>query len=191
MRHGLKILISASFAFNTAAGAFAPLYAIFVEKIGGGILEASNIWAAQAITTGILLFLLGRIEDKIDKRKTLVLGYSLYFIGFVSYIFVQSVAQLFLVQIFFGIAFAINIPAFDAFYSRSLDRGKESSEWAVWESGARIIIALSAVAGGYIASTFGFRPLFIFMSIFSGISVLVVAHLLRREEYAKLFPKRF
>ncbi len=191
MRHGLKILISTSFTFNIAAGAFAPLYAIFVEKIGGGIFEASSVWATQAITIGILIFLLGRIEDKIDKRKALVLGYSLHFLGFIAYIFVQNVLQLFLLQIFFGIASAITIPAFDAFYSRSLDRGKESSEWGIWESGTRIIMALSAVAGGYIASTYGFRTLFIFMSVFSGISVLIVAHLLRREEYAKLFPRRF
>lgn len=118
-------------------------------------------------------------------------SYFLYFIGFVSYIFVQSVAQLFLVQIFFGISFAIAIPAFDAFYSRSLDRGRESSEWVVWESGSRIIAAAAAFAGGYIASVFGFRQLFIFMSFFSAVSVFIVAHLLCREEYAKLFPKRW
>jgi MFS family permease len=191
MRRGLKILISSSFTYNIASASFGPLYAIFVEKIGGGILEASGVYAAQAITIGILIFLLGKIEDRIDKRKILILGYFMQFVGIASYIFVQNVAQLFVVQIYLGIAAAITIPAFDAFYSSSLDRGKESSEWSIWESGTRIIAALAAIAGGFIAAEFGFRYLFVWMAFFSGIAAFITLLFLRKKEYEKLFPPRF
>ncbi len=190
MRNGLKILISSSFAYHIAAGSFAPIYAIFVEKIGGGILEASGIWSVQALIIGVLVFLLSKLEDKLDKRKMLVFGYGLHAVGFIAYNFVSNIWQLFAVQSFLGIAAAITIPAFDAFYSRSLDRGKESSEWGVWESGSRIISAGAAMLGGFVAAEFGFRYLFVLMSVFSILTVFIISHLLRREEYKSLFPPR-
>lgn len=188
MRKGLKILVSSSFAFNTAAGAFAPLYAIFILKIGGGILEASWIWSLQTLIVGVLIFLLSKMEDKIDKRRMLVLGYTIHALGFVGYNFVSNVWQMFVLQALFGVAAAITIPAFDAFYSRSINRGKESSEWGIWESGTRIIAAGSAIVGGFIVAEFGFQYLFMLMSVFGVISAIIVSFLMRKEEYRNLFP---
>jgi MFS family permease len=187
MQNALKILVIASFSYTIASSAFAPLLAVFVQNIGGGVLEISALWSVQTITIGILIFWLAKIEDRLDQRKILILGYFMYAVGFFSYIFIQTVAQMFITQIYLGIAAALTIPAFDAFYSKSLTHGKESSEWGTWESGTRIIGAGAAVIGGVIVSQFSFNLLFVFMTVFSLISGIILLRLLNRKEFQKLF----
>jgi len=128
MHKAIKILIGASIFFNFSAGLFGPIYAIFVERIGGDILTASSAWAMYSIIIGILIFVFGKWEDKLNKRKMVVLGYSLSAIGTASYIFVQQPLHLFAVQTILGISTAVINPAWNAIFSTSLDKHRESSE---------------------------------------------------------------
>ena len=66
MRRILKILILSSFFINLAAGLFGPIYAIFVEEIGGDLLTAGTAYAIFAIASGSLIFMLGKWEDKVN-----------------------------------------------------------------------------------------------------------------------------
>ena len=84
MRRILKILILSSFFINLAAGLFGPIYAIFVEEIGGDLLTAGTAYAIFAIASGSLIFMLGKWEDKVKhQEKLLVFGRFLAVIGFI------------------------------------------------------------------------------------------------------------
>jgi drug/metabolite transporter (DMT)-like permease len=179
MNRILKILLEADGFYILAAGMFGPIYAIFVERIGGDILEAGGAYAAFAISSGILLFLLSRWEDHVKhKEKIIVIGYALGCIGILGYLFVSAPIHLFVVQIILGIAEAIVYPAYDALYSRSLDGGKFASEWGLYESMRSIVTAVAALVGAFIAVIFGFQTLFIVMFFFSLIGLFISTRLL-------------
>jgi len=179
----LKVLLLSSSISLLAAGLFGPIYAVFVEEIGGDLLTAGSAYAAFAISSGIIIFFISRWEDHIKHHeKMVVLGYGLGCVGFLGYLFVKNPFDLFLVQIILGAGVAIGTPAFDGLYSNHLDKGKFCSEWGLWESMDSIVAGISALAGGFIANTFGFRPLFIIMFIFSLIA-LITSLLLLKENY--------
>jgi len=181
MRKVMKILLFTSVFFMFAGGMFGPIYAVFVKNIGGDLLTAGGAYAAFSIAAGILLLLLGKWEDRIKhKEKLVILGYGLSCLGFLGYLFIQETIHLFIVQIIFGIGEAINSPAYDAIYSRLLERGKFASQWGIWEGLQYIVVAVAALVGGYLASLYGFR--FIFMIMF-GLSVvgLISSSLLLRK----------
>ena len=75
--------------------------------------------------------------------------------------------QLFAVQLVLGIGTAVGLPAFDAMYTKNLDKGKYASEWGAWESMNYITAALAASLGGVIAALFGFTVLFAMMALFA------------------------
>ena len=170
------LLISALSLF--AGGLFGPIYAVFVEEIGGDMLTAGIAYSFYAIAAGVLIYLISNWEDHVKhKEKLLVIGYSVGAVGFLGYFFVSNAIDLFLVQIVFGIAEAIRIPAYDGLYSKNLDKGKYTSEWGAWEAMAYIIIGISAIVGGYLATVYGFKILFVLMFVMSLLAALVSAKL--------------
>lgn len=175
-----KILLVAD-AFYILAGAFlGPIYALYVEEIGGDLLDASSSFALFMLTAGAVVFLLGLWEDKAKHRKKFVVaGYGIGVIGYLGFLFVNSPLALFMVQAVLGLSAALKDPAYDALFS---DAGKKHLvlAWGEWEATDYIALGIGALAGGFLAQYFGFKILLYFMlitSIFSFIISLLLLHL--------------
>ncbi|MBI4058033.1 MFS transporter [Candidatus Microgenomates bacterium] len=173
MKHIQKILLLSQGFLISAFAMLSPIYAIFVERIGGGILAASSAAMIFSIATGIAVYIISRWEDSVKhQEKLLRLGYALSALGFLGYIFVKNVYHLFVVQVLLGLSVAVRSPAFDALYSKSLDHQKRASQWGNWETMAYLVSATAALVGGYIATNFGFKSLFMVMFICSLVALL-------------------
>jgi MFS family permease len=180
MKKELKVLLWASGFMMLAGGLFGPIYAVFVEEIGGDVLTAGGAYSAFALSAGVLIFFLSKWEDHHKHAEKLVIaGYVLALMGTLGYLFVKTPMHLFVVQIIFGIGEAIGTPAYDGIYSRNLDKGKYISEWGAWESMAWIIQGISAAVGGLIAAVFGFQVLFGIMAGLSLTGLLISIRMLR------------
>lgn len=191
MKRQLKLLLFSSALFMLAGGLFGPIYAIFVEEIGGDILTAGLAYSAFAIASGVLIFLISKWEDHVKHQEKLVVaGFVLSCIGFAGYLFIKRPLDLFLVQIIFGIGEAIGTPAFDGLYSRHLDKGKYVSEWGLWESLDYIVAGVAAVIGGFLAKIYGFKFLFIVMLILSFIGLIISLFLMREIKPVKKAKRR-
>jgi MFS family permease len=180
MQKELKILLLSSVFVNLAAGLFGPLYAVFVEEIGGSLSTAGFAYSIFAVITGVLIFFISKWEDHVEHvEKLIVVGRILGFVGYFAYIFVDNPVKLYLVQLIFGISAAVDYPAITSFYSKHLDKGKYASEWGAWGSAVWIVSGLSALVGGFMAEIYGFKLLFILMSVFSFLSFVASLFLLK------------
>jgi MFS family permease len=173
MRREIKILIETSLIFNIGAGLLAPIYALFVENIGATIVDAGFAIGIYSIVFGLLIILLGKIEDKYTNQRHMVfIGYFILALCALGYIFVQNAAHLFILQFFIGIGAAILTPAWDAIFSKYEDAGKEAFEWSIWEGGVSIILGITAFISGIIVVLFGWITIFIIMFIFEIIGAI-------------------
>lgn len=183
MRKELKILLLACSMFLLAGGLFGPIYAVFVEEIGGDLLTAGAAYGVFSIVAGVVIYFISRWEDKVKhQEKLVVMGYGLRVLGFAGYLLITRPLELFIVQIIFGIGEAIGIPAYDGLYSNNLDKGKFTSQWGAWESMAYITLGVSALVGGYLANIYGFRLLFVIMLILSIFGFISSLFLLAKKE---------
>jgi hypothetical protein len=170
----LKLLLLTDACFIFAAGLFGPIYAIFVQRIGGDLLDAGWAWAAFTLTSGIVIFLLSGWEDRVVHYEQLIIGgYALRSIGIFCYLLISTPMQLLVVQVLIGLSLALSSPAYDALYSKSLEKGKEASQWGDWESMDFIVSAFAAIIGSAIAMAFGFATLFFIMFLISLAGVFV------------------
>jgi MFS family permease len=182
MRKWLKILIVADFFVSLGIGMITPIYAIFVENIGGDILAASSAWAVFAFSSGALMYVFGRWEDrKKYYSEMLFIAYLIQTFAFLGYMFVGNVIELLAVQLMLGISNAIIYPTADTLYSKHLDKGRDASEWGIWEGMDMIGAAVAALIGGIIANFFGFRSLFIVMFIFGIVGTAISSLLLSKK----------
>lgn len=87
----VKTLLLTDGLFLFAEGLLGPIWAIYVQKIGGDILDASGAYATFMITAAIVTYFLSKVEDHNRyKAKFVVLGYLMGFLGFCGYLFVTG-----------------------------------------------------------------------------------------------------
>jgi MFS family permease len=177
----LKILIMSSIFYNLTAGMLGPIYAIFAQEIGSGIVVASSAIAIYTAVVGTMILIFGRFEDRLDKRKVFIAGRAINVVGIAGYLFVSSPVDLFIVQGILGVAIAMMNPTFEALYSRGLRKGHEAFEWSVWEGSINLVLAGAALTGGFIAAVFGFKTLFMFMTGTAFIGFLLSTLLVRKN----------
>lgn len=175
-----------------ALGMIGPIYALFVADIGGSILEASWAYFAMTFASGIMMYVFGKLEDKIeDKESMVVIGFFLCSVGCLSYFFVHDFITLIVTQVILGVSEAVLIPAYDALYSKYLENDKAASQWGDWEAMRFMITAIGAVTGGFIAKTFGFKALFLVMAGVSLISIAVAVHLKKEKDLDTIISNKF
>jgi len=183
MKKEMKVLISADVMFMLAGGLFGPIYALFVEDIGGGLAVAGMAYSVYCIVAGILIYFIGKFEDKFDNQEMLVVvGYFILSIGYLGYLFVSSPLHLYLLQALFGVGAAIKLPVYRGIYSMNLDKGKFASEWGIWDSFTYIFWGISSFLGGHIAKAYGFRFLFLIMFALTFIGFLISLALLLEKK---------
>jgi len=168
----LRILLVTNGLILLAGAMISPIYALFVKNIGGDLLDASLTGGLFALTAAITTFVAGKFADRKNDALIVSIGYACIGLGFLLYMFVNSIQFLFFIQILIGFGEAFYSPAFDALYSKHLKKKKEGREWGAWESMNYLSLAIGAFVGGIIANFFGFNTLFIIMSGISFISSL-------------------
>ena len=182
-----RVLI-ASYGLSTfAEGIIMPIYAIFVQKIGGDILDASSAIAVFLIVSGVATIFIHRFPWSQKNRSTLlVLGWFVWVLGIAGYFFVSSTATLFLTQILMALGEAMSTPAFDAELDDHIDARMKSYEWGIFGAVQDILSGIAAVVGGLIAVVFGFKILILCMVAAATISFLIILYYLRLRH--KHFP---
>jgi len=177
----LRILLITNGMILLAAAMLGPIYALFVEKVGGDLLDASLAGSVFAFIAGTTVLLSGKYADKFKEKKLfVVLGYIITGIGFLLYTQVNSVWFLLLIQALIGFGEAVYNPSFDAIYSEHLDSGKGGTEWGAWEAMNYYATAIGALIGGTIVTHFGFNPIFVIMAILCFASAFYIFNLPRR-----------
>lgn len=175
INRALRILLITNAMILIANYMVGPIYALFVKNIGGDLLDASFAAGVFAFTAGITTLLSGRFADRVKHpHLVVVLGYAAIGIGYLLYIFVDSLWFLLLCQIFIGLGEALYSPAFDAVYSQHLTHHNAGSQWGAWESVNYFCASLGAFIGGLIVSYFGFNILFIIMASLCFLSAVYI-----------------
>ena len=133
------------------------------------------------MAAGITTLVSGKYSDRMKENELIiVLGYAIMGIGFLLYIWVNTITFLFIVQVIAGLGEAIYSPAFDAVYSKHLDGHKSGTQWGAWESMNYFTAAIGAIIGGSLVTLFGFQTLFVIMAMLCFSSAIFIYHLKRR-----------
>lgn len=175
MRVMVKLLLVVAYMWVVADGFFGPLYALYAEKVGGDILETAGAWAAFMFVSGILHLVFGKIADKVNKAKPVMLfGYVLAAAGSIGYIFIVDSIGLFAVQIILGVANAMSSSTWDGLYSRNINKGNSVTMWSYVEGGYAIVTAGANILGGVIVAMYSWTVLFIVMAVTQALAAAII-----------------
>lgn len=168
MHRNIKILLTCSVLLHSGVNLLAPIYAMFIKKIGGNLLDAGIAVGIYAILKGIFYFLTGRIKEEIiPKKYMIVIGYFLFSVSYFFYIGASRPSHVFYIQIVLAIGETIVNPAWSAVIAMSLEKGKERGIYSNFYGYRSIFEGIAAISGGLFAIKLGFNVVFIFMGLFA------------------------
>jgi MFS family permease len=169
----LRTLFATNSIYLFAAMLLGPLYAVYVEKIGGGVLLVSLSTAVFYISSTIFLVFMARWGDRVKEKEMLLMAsWLIRGLAFFSYIFINSPLALILIQVAFGLGEALGTPTFGTLFSQHTDKTEVVMEFSDWAIVANLVMALGIILGGFIVNSVGFTPLFVTMGSLCFVSAI-------------------
>jgi len=163
MKKAYKILLTASLLANFGDSLIGPFYAVFVEKIGGSILDIGFTVTVFSMCTGLLMILIGKLSDRLNKELITIFGYGMYALGSLLYLVISSPWQLFFLQIVFAIGTACLAAPLTTLFAKYIQKGKEGAQWGLEGGSSFLAVGVASFIGTLIVSQWGFKILFLAM----------------------------
>jgi len=175
MRKALLVLLLAALLANFAEGVYTPLYAAYVEQIGGGLSDAGISWSLNLIVYGVLAILFSRLGVKNKYRVgMLVAGYLLAAVATGLFAVISTPLLLYIVQMIRGASWAVLAPVWDAFYSLFVDKRSATAEWGYYEGGWSIAMGVGSALGGLLIGLTSFTFLFSLSAFLTFLAAVLV-----------------
>lgn len=154
-----------------------PIFAIFAAtRITGGSVEvAASGFSAHLISRVIFELVSGRFLAKSTELKKFIatiLGILVLSAAYIGFMSTTEIAHVYLYYAVAGVGFGIASPAKYSLFSTHLDKNKEAMEWGIYDAAVFLCMALAAALGGFVASIYGFRTLFLLSAIINVLAVI-------------------
>lgn len=184
-----RVLVSSWALSSFSEGVILPIYAVFVQHVGGNILDAGWAMGIFLITEGVFTTLVhrGRYTPRM-RIALMILGWAIWLGGICFYLFISNIATLFLAQVLTAIGNAIADPVFDMELADHTDQDLKEYEWGVWEGSKAFIDGVAAILGAFIVTAFSFRTLIYVMILAATCSFfLILWYVTRLRRSQKIF----
>lgn len=175
LNKALKVLFVSNAVFIFAGTLLGPLYAVYVQKLGGGVLAISTSWAVFLVASTVFTILVSKLASGIKEMRTLfAIGFLVRALAWFAYIFVGSITGLLLIQALLGLGEALGTPSFGVLLNKHLDKKVALAELSEWQIMSNLVVAGATLVGGWLVSMSGFNYLFGVMAGFAVLSFLLI-----------------
>lgn len=186
----IKVLIASDFLLQAGWGLSGPIFAIFLTKqIQGGDLKmvgfvAAIYWIVKSIAQPFLAAYLDKNHGEKDDFQFLIVGMFIANLVPLGYVFSTQPWHIFTLEFIRALAMACVIPTWAAIFTRHIDKGREAFSWSMESTGIGFAAGAAGAFGGIIASTLGFKAIFVLVTIFGLLSSLTLL-LIRKRIFLK------
>lgn len=178
----IRYLILTDTIIFTAAGLLGPIFALFIEDY---ITSNSSSVEVAGIAAGVYLLsksvmqipaahIVDRVHGERDDFWFMFVCNLLVAILPLSYLFITTPLELYVVQFLLGVAAAFTFPTFLAIFTRHVDKNKEGTEWGIYYTCVDLTSGGAAILGGFMVANYGFHSLIFVATFISSIGCLLL-----------------
>lgn len=161
----IMVIMTLSMLYSIGVGLLGPVYPIFVvNRFSASILDIGFLYALFGFIAAIFQVLAGKLADNYGRERVFFAGVMLGAICSVSYIYASDIKQLYVIELLFGVSYALQRPSMLAMMVDLSDRRSRSTVLGMFESIYTMIEAISALLATIIISQIGFETLFFICS---------------------------
>jgi DHA1 family multidrug resistance protein-like MFS transporter len=159
------LMVTLSTLSSLGVGLLGPIYPIFViNRFSASFVDLGFLYAVVLLIAAFFKTLAGKLVDIFGKEKVFFCGVMIGAACSLSYMFAYNLTQLYVIEFFFGVSYALQRPSLLAFIVDLGSKEKKGLFLGVFESVYDVAEALAAVLSTIIVSQIGFEPLFLISS---------------------------
>ena len=188
----IKTLIASDFLLQAGWGLSGPIFAIFLTKqIQGGDIKmvgfvAMTYWIVKSIIQPFIAHQLDKNHGEKDDFLFLILGMYVSNLIPLGYIFSFQPWHIFSLEAVRALAMACVVPTWSGIFSRHIDKGREAFSLSIGSTALGFAAGIAGAIGGVLASTLGFKAVFILVSTFgllSSSSLFLIRHQIFKKDH--------
>lgn len=145
---------------------------------------AATYWIVKSIVQPFIAHQLDKNHGEVDDFKFLVTGMYVANLVPLGYIFSNQLWHIFALEFIRALAMACVIPTWAGIFTRHIDKGREAFSWSLESTGIGFAAGIAGAIGGITASLFGFKAVFVFVSLFGILSSSTLL-LIRKKIFLK------
>jgi len=156
-------------------GIIAPILPLYAETFSASGLLIGIIMGAFSLSRGLLGPFVGRLSDRIGRKRILMTGLGIFALASLCYSLAGNVWQLTLVRIIQGAASVMVTPIAQGYVGDITPVGKEGRMMNLFYSSMFIGVGLGPLLGGVLTDLWSYHAAFAGMGILSTVSLLLIA----------------
>jgi len=170
--NNFRLFLLSSSIGNFIGGMIGPFYILYVQKLGGTLENFGISFGLMAIAESITFYLVGKYSDKFGRKPFLIWSTLLSAAAILSYLFISSVPQLFILQVIYGVTGAVWIVSETAFLGDITKRKIRGTTIGKYKMIIGLLGGMAMIIGGSAVQTFGFEIIFIIASTVMAVSTI-------------------
>lgn len=143
-----------------AIGLFTPFWIIFIEKFGGGIEKFGFAIGFMILAQSITSYFVGKYSDKLGRKIFLLIGGFILSGVIFTYTLINSLLELYILQIINGITNAIQMTIETTFLGDITKKKKRGIDIGKYHAIIGVVAGIAMIGGGFIAGELGFNIIF-------------------------------
>jgi MFS family permease len=167
-----KYLLLSSSITALVGGVFGPFYILYVQKLGGGLENFGFAIGLLTISSSLTSYIAGRYSDKFGRKPFMIVSSFIAAALYLSYAFITSIFQLFVIQVLFGViesVWKISETAFLGDITKKKHRGRMFGKY---QSIIGLAQGVPLLFSGILVGKMGFEIIFYTMAAADVISAI-------------------
>lgn len=161
------------FPLMVGSGMIYSILALYISELGASIMHVGIIFTVGAFSGAVSSPLIGKLSDKIGRRKILLASMVMFTFVFIFYAFAESFIDLYYIQVVEGLAWASLTVSAVTLISDITPKDRRGSAIGIYDATWYLGWIIGPSLGGFLAETYGFRQTFIVCSILMVIGVFL------------------
>ncbi len=174
MKNAFVSLFIAVAVAMIGVGIIAPILPLYAKAFSATGVSIGLVIAAFSLSRSILGPFLGRLSDRIGRKRMLVAGLAGYAVVSVLYAVAANLWQLGLFRLFQGAASVMVTPIAQAYIGDITPPGKEGRYMNLFYSAMFLGMALGPLLGGSLSAVWSYQAAFYGMGVLSLIALILV-----------------
>lgn len=170
-------------------GVISPILPLYVREFGAGGAQLGLVFAAFSVSRALLAPILGRLSDRVGRRRMIALGLGAYTAVSILYVIAESLWQLAAFRLLHGAASVLVTPIAQAYVGDVTPPGREGRTMNLFYSSMFLGMALGPLLGGGLAERWGLVAPFFAMGSLTFIALIAVLAFVPEDRHSLARPK--
>ncbi len=170
--NNFRYLLLSSSISAIMAGIFGPFYILYIQKLGGGFENFGIALGLLTISSSLSYYVIGKYSDNIGRKPFMILSSFIGALLLLSYVFISSISQLFVVQVLFGMNDSIWNISETTFLSDITKKKTRGRKIGKYQSITGVLQGIAMFVGGVLVGRMGFEIIFYLGSFITLLSAI-------------------